>query len=468
MQWFAGVVVAGAFAVTGIGNAVGQGETSDRKRPKEGTPLGLADLGWPLGTKSLRATTETAVKRVPTRGERYGKLAEGTRVAWKQIVASRDACRAYLEIEPRGWVCAKDLEPSELAAAPIPRVIPEKIVERALAKSFTAVDPKGARAFDTVGDIRRGERGKRLVGSTILRWTGNTVTVGGALFARTVHGYVAADLVLAQPTSRFEGVDLTKPGVTWPFAWVVPRKTAKQLDRVSVRAAPSEPASQVREIERRLIVPVLETRNGFGRIGSDEWVALADLRIAKSSNRPEGVRPDERWLDVDLDQQVLVAYDGDRPVFATLVSTGKGKSTPTSMHRIRKKLATTRIKSPPIALGTWDFKDVPFSMEFRRYYAIHSAYWHDGFGDNRSHGCVNVSPRDGRFLFEWTYPQVPMGWLQGDARSEEGTPIRLRNAKVPNPPWTEYDADPPVPTKLTEGIPLDGETPAAPPVEPAE
>lgn len=462
MQRFAGVVVAGALAAGGI-TAFAQGETSDDKqRPKEGTALGLADLGWPAGTRSLRATTETNVKRVPTRGERYGKLAEGTRVAWKQILASRDRCRAYLEIEPRGWVCAKDLEPSELAAAPIPRIEPAKIVERALARSFTAVDPKGARAFDSVGD-KRGERGKRLVGSTLLRLTGESVTIGGALFARTVHGYVEADLVLAQPTSRFEGVDVTKPGVAWPFAWVVPNKRAERSDRAPVRAAPSAPASRIRDLERRAIVPILETRNGFARIGADEWVALADLRIAKSSRRPDGIRADERWLDVDLDQQVLVAYDGDRPVFATLVSTGKGRSTPTSMHRIKKKKATTRIKSPPIALGTWDFKDVPFSMEFRKYYAIHSAYWHDGFGDRRSHGCVNVSPRDGRFLFEWTYPQVPMGWLQGDARSEEGTPIRLRNAKVPNPPWTNFDADPPVPTKLTEGIPLEDEVP---PTEP--
>ena len=456
MQRLAGVVVAGAVAVAGIGIAFAQGETSDKRRPKEGTPLQLADLGWPTTTKSLRATTETDVKRAPTRGERYGRLAENTRVAWKQILASRGGCRAYLEIEPRGWVCAKDLEPSELAAAPAPRIEPAKIVERALARSFTTVDPKGVRAYDSVGDIRRGERGKRLVGSTLLRQAGETVTVGGALFARTVFGYVAADLVLAHATSRFEGVDV-KPGAAWPFAWAVPNKRAERADRVPVRAAPSEPASHVRDLERRAIVAVLETQNGFARIGTDQWVALADLRIAQSSKRPDGIRPDERWLDVDLDQQVLVAYDGDRPVFATLVSTGKGRSTPTSLHRIKKKLATTRIKSPPIALGTWDFKDVPFSMEFRKYYAIHSAYWHDGFGDRRSHGCVNVSPRDGRFLFEWTYPQAPTGWLQGDARSDEGTPIRLRNAKVPNPPWTEFDADPPVPTKLTEGIPLDGE-----------
>ncbi|MEJ7600852.1 MAG: L,D-transpeptidase [Kofleriaceae bacterium] len=440
MEWFARAIVAGTIAVAGVGTA----EAQDKRRPNDGTVLAATDLGWPVGTRSARATIGTEVRRQPSRTERFGKLAAGTRVRWKQIVASHDACRAYLEIEPRGWLCARDLEPSELDAAPVATVDPAKIVARALARVFTAVEP-GARTSATGGDLRR-KQGKRLAGPTLLRWTGHTVTVGGALFARTIHGYVSAGGVRTQPTSRFEGVDLQQPGAVWPFAWAVPRTPAPH---VGVRAAPRAPAHEVRHIDRRTIVPVHETQNGFVRIGADEWVALAELRIARPSNRPEGVRPDERWLDVDLDQQVMVAYDGEQPVFATLVSTGKGKSTPTSLHRIRKKLATTRIKSPPIALGTWDFKDVPFFLEFRKYYAIHSAYWHDGFGDRRSHGCINVSPRDGRFLFGWTFPQVPEGWLQGDARSEEGTPIRLRDRKVPNPPWTEFDVEPPVPTKLT-------------------
>ena len=432
MVRFAGVVVAGALVVGGW-RAADARTGHDRHRPKPGSVLAVADLGWPIGTRSVRATAKTDVRRALGRRERYGKLAAGTRIAWKQIVASDDGCRAYLEIEPRGWVCAGDLAPSDLAAAPTTDVDPAKIVERALARIFMAVKRRPDRS----------ERKRRRPGWLILPWAGSTFTVGGALFAGILHGDV-------HQTSRFSGVDLTKPATAWPFAWAIPDRHAERAKRVLVYAAPDATAAHVRELERRTIVPVHESRNGFVRIGNAEWIAHVDLRIARSSSRPTGVRTDERWLDVDLDQQVLVAYDGDRPVFATLVSTGKGKSTPTSLHRIKKKLATTRIKSPQIALGRWDFKDVPFSMEFRKYYAIHSAYWHDGFGDRRSHGCVNVSPRDGRFLFEWTYPQVPMGWMQGDARSEEGTPIRLRNARVPNPPWTDFDADPPVPTKLTE------------------
>ena len=105
--------------------------------------------------------------------------------------------------------------------------------------------------------------------------------------------------------------------------------------------------------------------------------------------------------------------------------------------------------APPESFGSWDLPGVPFYMGFRRHYALHGVYWHDSFGNRRSHGCVNLSPRDARYLFEWTFPQVPDGWLEADARPGEGTPIRIRNRRVPDPGWVDYDAAPPVPTRAT-------------------
>jgi lipoprotein-anchoring transpeptidase ErfK/SrfK len=47
---------------------------------------------------------------------------------------------------------------------------------------------------------------------------------------------------------------------------------------------------------------------------------------------------------------------------------------------------------------------------FERGYALHAAYWHDGFGAPRSHGCINLSPPDARWLFQFTDPPVPEKW----------------------------------------------------------
>jgi len=54
--------------------------------------------------------------------------------------------------------------------------------------------------------------------------------------------------------------------------------------------------------------------------------------------------------------------------------------------------------------------DVPHAMFFKPPFAIHVAYWHESFGEPMSGGCINVSPRDGARLFDWTEPAVPAGW----------------------------------------------------------
>ncbi|MBS1123500.1 MAG: ErfK/YbiS/YcfS/YnhG family protein [Deltaproteobacteria bacterium] len=409
-------------------------------RPKPGAELALADLAWPTTTHSARALTSAAVLRSAGQRTRLGKLAVGTRIAWKRIVAASDRCGAYLELEPRGWVCAKDLAPSDLPPVAATQADPAQIVDYILAQTRFGVRPQGSPAYDSVAAIERGRATKQLVGWTFLNDTIAAVAVvGGSVFVKTIQGYVAVGNLMARPASDFEGLPITA-STSWPFAWAMPDERDA---RVAVRSTPSAKAAQVRELERRAIVNVLETKDRFARIGDAEWVAVAELRIAKSSPRPRGVRADERWLDVDLDQNVLVAYEGDKPVYATLVSTGFG-STPTSLHRIVRKVALTRLVSPAVALGTWDVPDAPFWMEFRKYYAVHGAYWHDSFGKKRGHGCVNVSPRDGRQLFDWTYPQVPVGWQEAEG---DGTPIRIRNRAVPDPPWTDYDTDPPVPIK---------------------
>ena len=66
-------------------------------------------------------------------------------------------------------------------------------------------------------------------------------------------------------------------------------------------------------------------------------------------------------------------------------------------------------------------------MFYDRSYAIHTAYWHDSFGREVSHGCVNVAPLDARFLFGWTAPVVPPGWSYINATDDEpGSLVRIR------------------------------------------
>ena len=437
MKHACGLVAAGVLALV-----VG-GVAEARPRPRPGAELTPADLAWPATATSAEARGQVEVFRKPGKG-RLGRLARGTRVTWTRIVAGGGACRAYLAIEPRGWVCAKELAPS--AQPPQAGLDPARVVAAVEAKVHAGVVPHGADAFATRVAVEAAQPTKKAPGWAFLHADTPIVRIAARRYYRTRHGYIAAKDVEPRTASTFAGVDLRATAAPWPLAWVTPRRRG---DAVVVRAAAAASAAQVGTLARRDRVAVLEERDGFVRIDVDRWVSRDELRVARTAPRPRGVGDAEGWIDVDLDEQVLVAYEGDRPVYATLVSSGLGRSTPTAIHRIAEKRMTARMKSPEVALGKWDMPDVPFAMTFRRHYALHGAYWHDSFGKKRSHGCVNLAPRDARFLFEWTYPRLPAGWIAGQTDADDGTPIRLRNRKNPDPDWVDFDAPPPVPTKET-------------------
>ncbi len=132
---------------------------------------------------------------------------------------------------------------------------------------------------------------------------------------------------------------------------------------------------------------------------------------AHKIKRPPGVGQAEHWVHVDLSEQTLVAYDGDTPVFATLVSTGKQPGmTPVGVHRVQIKHVATSMRDQPIEDEAYSIDDVPWTQYFQGSVALHGAFWHAGFGIERSHGCVNLSPADARWLFGFTEPLLPAGW----------------------------------------------------------
>lgn len=124
------------------------------------------------------------------------------------------------------------------------------------------------------------------------------------------------------------------------------------------------------------------------------------------------------WIEASILGGWLVAFEGTRPVFTTLISAGRGglpvpgkdlvstASTPVGSFPITGKFATATMEAP----GELIHSDVPWTQNFHGPHALHGAYWHNDWGKLKSGGCVNVSPKDGRFLFEFTEPKLPEGW----------------------------------------------------------
>lgn len=153
-----------------------------------------------------------------------------------------------------------------------------------------------------------------------------------------------------------------------------------------------------------------ETAGGF-------FVMLSQLKPAHPEI-PADVGEHEKWIDIDLTRQQLVAFEGRRPVFATLISSGRKNpsdpehnyATPPGVYRIREKHVTATMDADTASDGPYSIEDVPWVMYFQGSYAIHGAFWHDSFGNQRSHGCVNMSPEDARTLFAWSDPPIPPSW----------------------------------------------------------
>lgn len=167
---------------------------------------------------------------------------------------------------------------------------------------------------------------------------------------------------------------------------------------------------------------LLETTEG-------PWLAADNLVIAALREDTQGfARAGQKWIDLSIKRQLLVAYEGTRPVFATLISSGRGgMGDPATTHatirgtfRIRAKHVSTTMDGDDEATEAFDLRDVPYTQYFHEGYALHGAYWHDDFGKPRSHGCINLAPADAAWLFDWTEPSVPLEW-HGAVNSDGGT-----------------------------------------------
>jgi len=238
-------------------------------------------------------------------------------------------------------------------------------------------------------------------------------------------GFVPADKVKPYPRSDFHGVAIGQGGEALPIAWFreKPRPKLTRADGDFVESGAHWPrlahvgltgAEETVEGER-----YLETRD------AGHWLRASDAVVtALSDDPPPQIRQAEdghrTWLDISVLDGTLVAYENRTPVYATLISPGRGglprrgiptldtASTPTGVFSVLAKLVTATMVSGSIS--TLVHAEVQYTQNFNGPYALHGAYWHDRWGEKKSGGCINLAPRDAQRVFEWTHPRLPEGW----------------------------------------------------------
>ncbi|MEA3327762.1 MAG: L,D-transpeptidase [Chloroflexota bacterium] len=140
------------------------------------------------------------------------------------------------------------------------------------------------------------------------------------------------------------------------------------------------------------------------QIAPDEWVNSLKARvISVNAVPPEGVGTN-RWIEINLLQQILTVYEDGQLLFATLIASGMEPFyTQPGLFTVNEKkpLETMQGAFEADRSDFYYLQDVPWTMYFDQARALHAAYWRTFFGYPQSHGCVNLSPGDAKWLFEW-------------------------------------------------------------------
>ncbi len=264
-------------------------------------------------------------------------------------------------------------------------------------------------------------------------------TADGELYWRTQSaGFVrmgALSPLRSWPT--FRGMEITATQ-TLPVAWMVSETGWDYMVAPSGRSVSSHRRMpRLSGVVLAADPPITQGGQTYYRTTDGRAVNGRNIRRATLRSPPDGVGANERWIDVDLDQQVLVAYEGPRPVYATLVSSGRRDEhrpernfeTPAGSFRIQSKHVTTTMDGDTATDGPYSIEDVPWVMYFQGSYALHAAFWHNFFGWRMSHGCVNLAPGDARRLFLWAEPALPAGWHGVFANDQHpGSRVELRHS----------------------------------------
>jgi len=231
------------------------------------------------------------------------------------------------------------------------------------------------------------------------------VTVGGGEWYQINRGeYVRAELLDQVTPSNFQGV-MVPPDLDAIFAWV--------LFSSQVSDAPGALTElDALTLPARTLVYIHEMTEANGEtwcnIGCGAWLPFRRLGMVIPRQRPEGVGPNERWLDVSLNEQTLAAYEGNRMLFTTLISAGNSRfPTVRGAYRIYLKVERRKMSGGVAGDDLYFLEDVLWQMYFFQGYALHASYWHDIFGLTSSHGCVNLAPKDAKWLYNWVTATPP-------------------------------------------------------------
>jgi hypothetical protein len=377
------------------------------------TKLEVAHAGEPSPGTRVRAKAETTIywKAAAVRPRRAIVETGGVVALDGTQVEKGAGCRAgWAKVVGGGFLCVDHTEPTRDPVRPMPLVdglLPFVFVHRLESKAFSYAFLPGE------GEARTQlfRRGKPLDKSRYALHT----------------------------PSHFHGRNLERDPL--PSDDLIPGWTVAA--EASVYEAPAPAARVVAQLD--LHTPVLvgrrpaakgwrEVRDAKGKRKLGFMREDGSLRYWVGAAPVHGLQEGETWLDIDVGQQMIALRSfGTGPIYVTLISSGlPERPSPLGVFHLQYKLAYHSMGNLPNSADQYFVENVPWTMYFLPNYAIHGAYWHNEFGNRRSHGCVNLAPRDARYIYERVPPHQQASFFRTFTSDQApGAVVRVRDsAKV--------------------------------------
>ena len=378
----------------------------------------------PADGPKLGAVVEVTpvMDRPSTTGKQLGYLHAGALVARAEKPFNTDKCPGcWYPVRPRGFVCAGETatvdlkHPTLVAMAQGPKLDQPAPFVYGRLKNESGLferDTDKESAVKEVGKLRR-----RSIIAVVGSW--NAMDPEGKMqrLALTPSGqFVKATDLEPVTGSEFKGVELNDK-TELPVAFVVKR---------GVRAWQVE-KGEADKLDPLEFHQVLHLTGKFRTVGPLKYWGTADGRYARHRDVitvrrrnawPDFAEGDQKWIDVSIVTNTMVLYEGKKPVFVTLVSTGRDRlgdpkataSTAQGSFELSGKHVTASKFNPKGIEELFDVYDAPWAIQLTSGQMLIGAPWHNRFGIENGQGQIQMSPHDALRVWQWVEPEVPEGW----------------------------------------------------------
>ena len=282
------------------------------------------------------------------------------------------------------------------------RTIPVDSELSIIPHNYLSVARRNVQVYSSLGDALRSTNPKRSLGTgfVYVSWIDRYDRDNQVVYQIGPGEYIRGNHVSRISTSKFRGLTFSETPEN-SFGWILNGGYS------SIGPGWDQPNTtnfyyrfEVVQIYDKVTVEDFE----WYMIKPGEWIEQRQISMVQpDTKRPEGVE-DDRWISVNLFEQTLAAYEDGELVFATSISSGlRGWWTRPGTFQVYWKFESDDMQGA-FEADRSDFyylEDVPWILYYDEARAIHGTYWHNNYGWQQSHGCVNLSPADAQWIFNW-------------------------------------------------------------------